>query len=198
MSEEYREYFKSLADGLDELYEVAKIARRKGLDPSIDPEPQITHDIAERIEKLIGPPGITERMRELQGIDRRGMAFKIAEEIVVGGFGMMETEDAADQAIRTALAIMTEGVTIAPIQGIPDIKVKENIDKSQYLAIYFAGFEGRGQDVITVILIPAFTIIYSIPSYLVYGLDKGKFQNLRKDLPEAKRIAEADFLLKKE
>jgi DNA polymerase II large subunit len=139
MSEEYREYFKSLADGLNDLYEVAKRARSKGLDPTTEPEPQITHDIAERIEKLIGPPGITERMRELEGMDRRGMAFRVAEEIVVGRFGMMETEDAADQAIRTALAIMTEGVTIAPIQGIPEIKVKENIDKSQYLAVYFAG-----------------------------------------------------------
>jgi DNA polymerase II large subunit len=139
MSEEYREYFKSLEDGLDELYEIAKRARSRGLDPSIEPEPQITHDIAERIEKLIGPPGITERMRELGGMDRGEMAFKVAEEIVLGRFGMMETEAAADQAIRTALAIMTEGVTIAPIQGIPDIKIKQNLDKSQYLAVYFAG-----------------------------------------------------------
>ncbi len=139
MSEGYREYFKSLEDGLDELYEVAKKARLKGLDPSLEPEPQITHDIAERIEKLIGPPGITERMRELEGMDRREMAFKVAEEIALGHFGMMETETAADQAIRTALAILTEGVTIAPIQGIPEIKIKENIDKSRYLAVYFAG-----------------------------------------------------------
>ena len=139
MSEGYREYFKSLEDGLDELYEVAKKARLKGLDPFIEPEPQITHDIAERIEKLIGPPGITERMRKLEGMDRREMAFKVAEEIALGRFGMMETETAADQAIRTALAILTEGVTIAPIQGIPEIKIKENIDKSRYLAVYFAG-----------------------------------------------------------
>ena len=139
MSGEYREYFKSLEEGLDELYEVAKKARGKGLDPSLEPEPEITHDIAERIEKLIGPPGITERMRELGGMDRREMALRVAEEIAQGRFGMMETEVAADQAIRTALAIMTEGVTIAPIQGIPEIRVKENIDKSRYLAVYFAG-----------------------------------------------------------
>ena len=139
MSEEYREYFKSLADGLNELYEVAKRARGKGLDPSLEPEPQVTHDIAERIEMLIGPPGITERMRELEGMDRREMALKVAEEIAQGQFGMMETEAAADQAIRTALAIVTEGVTVAPIQGIPEIRVKENIDKSRYLAVYFAG-----------------------------------------------------------
>ena len=58
MSPESAEYFESLVDGLNELYEVARHAKRKGLDPSLEPEPQVTHDIAERIEKLIGPPGI--------------------------------------------------------------------------------------------------------------------------------------------
>jgi len=66
------------------------------------------------------------------------------------------------------------------------------------LAIYSTGFQGRASDVLTVILIPAISIIYSIPPYLVYGLEKGKFRNLRKGLPEAKRIAEADFIIKKE
>ncbi len=78
MSPEYEEYFKSLVDGLNELYEVARRAKQKGLDPSLEPEPQITHDIAERVEKLIGPPGIGDRMRELEGMDRRVMAFQVA------------------------------------------------------------------------------------------------------------------------
>jgi len=139
MSEEYKNYFSELQDKLNTLYEVAKQARSKGLDPKITPEPEITRDIAERIEKLIGPPGIGERMRELEEMDRREMAFKVAEDIVYGRFGKLEREKAADQAIRTALAIMTEGVTIAPIQGIPEIKIKQNPDRSQYLAVYFAG-----------------------------------------------------------
>jgi DNA polymerase II large subunit len=139
MSPEAEKYFESLKDGLNELYEVARHAKRKGLDPSIEPEPQITHDIAERIEKLIGPPGIGDRMRELEGMDRRAMAFKVAGEIVEGNFGEFETVEAADQAIRTALAIVTEGVTVAPIQGIPEIKIKKNLDNTSYLAVYFAG-----------------------------------------------------------
>lgn len=139
MSPEYREYFRSIQRGIDELYEVAKKARSKGLDPALEPEPLITQDIAERIEKLIGPMGIGERIRQLGGMDRREMAFKVAEEIVLGRFGRLEKEDAADQAIRTALAIMTEGVTVAPIQGIPEIKIKPNPDRSLYLAVYFAG-----------------------------------------------------------
>ena len=139
MSKEYEEYFKGLEAGVNDLYEVARLARSKGLDPVTEPEPQITQDIAERIEKLIGPPGITERMRELEGMNRREMAFKVAEDIALGRFGQLDRQGAADQAVRTALAIMTEGVTVAPIQGIPEIKIKSNPDRSQYLAVYFAG-----------------------------------------------------------
>jgi DNA polymerase II large subunit len=139
MSSEYEKYFESLEKELSELYKVARSAKRTGLDPSLEPEPQITRDIAERIEKLIGPPGIGERMRELEGMDRRLMAFQVAGEIVEGRFGEYETTEAADQAIRTALAIVTEGVTVAPIQGIPEIKIKQNLDNTSYLAVYFAG-----------------------------------------------------------
>jgi len=139
ISTEYQRYFSELQDKLNRLYEMAKQARGKGLDPSLTPEPEITQDIAERIEKLIGPPGIGERIRELEAMDRHEMAFKVAEDIVYGRFGKLEREKAADQSIRTALAIMTEGVTIAPIQGIPEIRIKRNPDRSQYLAVYFAG-----------------------------------------------------------
>jgi len=139
MSTEYQRYFSALQVKLNNLYDVARQARGKGLDPELTPEPDITHDIAERIEKLVGPPGIGERMRELEAMDRLEMAFKVAEEIAYGRFGKLDREEAADQAVRTALAIMTEGVTIAPIQGIPEIKIKRNTDRSQYIAIYFAG-----------------------------------------------------------
>jgi DNA polymerase II large subunit len=139
MTPEYKAYFDVLEAKLARLYEIAGGAKRKGLDASTEPEPQITRDIAERVEKMLGPPGLTARMRELKGMDRREMAFKIAEEITLGRFGSFEKEKAADQAIRTALAIMTEGVTVAPIEGLPKIVIKQNPDRTQYLSLYFAG-----------------------------------------------------------
>ena len=57
----------------------------------------------------------------------------------IGNFGEMDPEPAAEQAIRTALAIFTEGLTAAPIQGIAQVKIKTNLDRTKYLAIYFAG-----------------------------------------------------------
>jgi DNA polymerase II large subunit len=100
MTEEYKEYYKGLEDRLNQLYKIAINAREKGLDPAPEPEPRITLDIADRIEKLIGPRGITERMRELKGMDRNEMAFKVAEEIALGRFGSMEKDVAADQAVQ--------------------------------------------------------------------------------------------------
>ena len=139
MTPENRAYFDELEAKLAKLYEIAGAARAKGLDASREVEAQITHDIAERVEKMLGPPGLTARMRELEGMDRREMAFKIAEEITLGRFGSFEKQQAADQAIRTALAIMTEGVTVAPIEGLPKIVIKVNPDRTQYLSLYFAG-----------------------------------------------------------
>ena len=46
----------------------------------------------------------------------------------------MRPEQLAEQAIRTALAIFTEGLTAAPIQGIAQVKIKTNADRSRYLA----------------------------------------------------------------
>ena len=37
------------------------------------------------------------------------------------------------------LAIVTEGVTIAPLQGISEVKIKKNADGSDYLSVSFAG-----------------------------------------------------------
>ncbi|MGQ9680017.1 MAG: DNA polymerase II large subunit [Candidatus Bathyarchaeia archaeon] len=136
---EYQKYFEDLKDRLNILYDLAEKAKNKGIDPRTVVEPKITLDIAERVEKLIGPPGIGARIRQLEHLDRREAAFKIAGEIVEGGFGKFGLEAAADQAIRSALAILTEGVTIAPIEGIPKIKIKENPDKTSYLSVYFAG-----------------------------------------------------------
>ena len=141
MSKEYRDYVSSLNEQLDTIHEIAKRARAKGLDPYSKPETEIAEDLAGLVEGFIGPPGVAERIRELSGsMPREEVAFKIAEEIVYGRFGHLEEREAADQAIRTAVAILTEGVTAAVYsEGIAKVCIKSNPDRSRYLAIYFAG-----------------------------------------------------------
>ena len=140
ISEAYQRYVETMERGLQELYALSDAARAKGVDPSLKTECVIAKDIADLVEGLVGPKGVALSIRDLGArLQREEIAFKVAEEIVYGKFGHMEPEAAAEQAIRTALAIFTEGLTAAPIQGVASVKIKTNPDRSHYLAIYFAG-----------------------------------------------------------
>jgi DNA polymerase II large subunit len=140
MSDTYRQYIEDLEGRLNELYSLSEKTREKGLDPSLKPECKIAKDLADLVEGLVGPRGVALSIRELSAkLPREELAFKIAEEIVYGKFEHMEPEAAAEQAIRTALAILTEGLTAAPLQGVAQVKIKTNHDRTRYLSIYFAG-----------------------------------------------------------
>ncbi|MCK5563424.1 DNA polymerase II large subunit, partial [Candidatus Bathyarchaeota archaeon] len=140
MSKEYQEYLSHLESQLEEVYQIARKARGRGVDPTPTPEPERAKDMASLVEGLVGPTDVAESIRELsKKLSREELAFKIAEEIVYGKFGHMDTTEAAEQAIRTALAIFTEGITAAPLQGVARVAIKNNLDRTKYLAIYFAG-----------------------------------------------------------
>ena len=140
MSETYRQYVEGLESRLNQLYSLSEKAREKGVDPSLKPECKIAKDLADLVEGLVGPKGVALSIRGLSTkLPREELAFKVAEEIVYGKFGHMEQEAAAEQAIRTALAILTEGLTAAPLQGVAQVKIKANHDRTRYLSIYFAG-----------------------------------------------------------
>ena len=140
MSVAYQNYADIMGHQLQQLYALSEAARSRGLDPSLKTECVIANDIADLVEGLVGPTGVGVSIRELSAkMQREEIAFKIAEEIVYGKFGRLEPEVAAERAIRTALAIFTEGLTAAPIQGVAQVKIKANSDSSRYLAIYFAG-----------------------------------------------------------
>ena len=140
ISKSYRNYIETMDNELKRLYAISDSARSVGLDPSLKTECIIAQDIADLVEGLVGPKGVALSIRDLSSkIQREEIAFKVAEEIVLGKFGSLDPEKAAEQAIRTALAIFTEGLTAAPIQGIAQVKIKTNADRSRYLAIYFAG-----------------------------------------------------------
>ena len=140
MSKEYKQYADSLEKNLEDIYAVVRKARKKGLDPALFPEPEVAKDLAALVEGLVGPAGVAEGIRELtETLSREALTFKITEQIIQGKFGVMDPREAAEQAMRTALAILTEGITAAPIQGIAKVDIKTNPDRTKYLAIYYAG-----------------------------------------------------------
>ncbi len=139
--DEIKSYHAHLLEELNKAYEVAKKARAKGLDPSADVEIPIARNMAERVEQLMKIEGLAKRIMELEreGLSREEICFKIAEEIIKGKFGNFDRLTAIDKAIRTAVAILTEGVVAAPIEGIAKVKIDKNHDGTEFLKIYYAG-----------------------------------------------------------
>ncbi len=140
-SQEMKFYFEELERQISEIYEIAKKARSLGHDPELEPEIPQAEDLAARVEKLVGPPGVAEVIRGLEKeMPREELSLKIAEMIVDGHFGRFQEQQAAEQAVRTALAIITEGIAAAaPLEGITHVEINKNFDGSCYLALYFAG-----------------------------------------------------------
>jgi DNA polymerase II large subunit len=135
------DYFESLRKKLDLVYSVAQQARSKGLDPEPKVEIPIAKDVAARVEGLVGPRGIASVIRELEqgGLSRPEIAFNVAEKIASGDIIQGDARTLIEQAIRTSVGILTEGVLVAPTEGIADVKISENPDGSQYVAVLFAG-----------------------------------------------------------
>jgi len=138
---ELKKYHERLLKELERAYEVARKARAKGLDPVPDVEIPIAKNMAERVEKLLNIKGLAKRIMELEqeGLSREEICFKIAEEIIKGKFGQFDRLTAIDKAIRAAVAIITEGVVAAPIEGIAKVKIDKNYDGTEFLKIYYAG-----------------------------------------------------------
>ena len=140
------DYFDRLEADTHHLYEIANEARSKGLDVELETEVPLAKDLAERVEGLVGPEGVAKRIKTLeQDITREEVAFEIAAEIASGKFELTgekadwDTEQRCDQGLRTALSILTEGVVAAPLEGISDVKIKDNFDGTKYIGVYFAG-----------------------------------------------------------
>ncbi|RMG37597.1 MAG: DNA polymerase II large subunit [Methanobacteriota archaeon] len=135
-------YHQLLEQLVDEVHQIASQARAKKLDPIEEVEIYRAEDVASRTEGLVGPKGVAERLREMEFVEKlpkEQIVIKIAEEIALGKFGDLPPRDLAEQAIRTALSVQTEGITAAPIEGISKVKIKQNEDGSSYLAVYYSG-----------------------------------------------------------
>jgi len=136
------DYFELLESGLARAMEIAGKARSEGKDPSLSVEVPTAVDLAERVEKLIGIEAIAKRVRELEaeGMSREEAALAIGLDFAEGRIGTFSSKiEAIDSAIRTSVALLTEGVVAAPIEGIAKVDLGKNDDGSEYLKVYYAG-----------------------------------------------------------
>jgi len=81
--------------------------------------------MAERVEKLIGLKGVADFIRSNKGLSRERLAIKAVDKLIDGEFGDYE-------------AILTEGMTVAPLDGIRKVVIKKGTF-GNYLSIYYAG-----------------------------------------------------------
>ncbi|MDZ7687672.1 MAG: DNA polymerase II large subunit [Halobacteriales archaeon] len=134
-------YFEELEERLDDAIALAGRARERGADPTPEVEIPVAKDLADRVENLIGVEGVAERIRALEETEdsREDVALRLAEEFAEGEFPPETRDEKAEAAIRTAVALLTEGVVAAPIEGIDGVELLENDDGTEYLKVEYAG-----------------------------------------------------------
>ncbi|MEM3781367.1 MAG: DNA polymerase II large subunit [Candidatus Micrarchaeaceae archaeon] len=135
------EYFAALQSQFDKEYAIAKEARTKGYDTEMHVEITPAPDIAGRVEGLIGVRGLGELIRnKIAGRSRSELAFEMAKEICTNrAFENGDTAKRILLAVRVGLAILTEGVLVAPTEGVQGIGHYRNADNSDYVSVIYAG-----------------------------------------------------------
>jgi len=141
MRPEDERYFERLEAELDSAFDVAERARERGGDPTESVEIPTARDMADRVENILGIEGVAERVRELEGeMSREEAALELVEDFVDGTVGDYDTKGGkVEGAVRTAVALLTEGVVAAPIEGIDRVEVLENDDGTEFVNVYYAG-----------------------------------------------------------
>ncbi len=136
-------YFRSIESEVDRAYRVATRAREQGLDPSLGPEIPRAQDMAMRVEKLLDHlhlDGISEEIRTLARDHPREEVAVIMARRLAGDRRRGEALEArVDAALRVGLAILTEGILVAPLEGLAEVHLRENRGGAPYLELYYAG-----------------------------------------------------------
>ena len=141
MYDDDRRYFERIEERLDEAWEHASRARERGFDPQTEIEIPIAEDMAARVENILGIEGVAERVRELEEThSREEAALALAEDFADGRVGDYDSRAGKiEGAVRTAVALLTEGVVAAPIEGIDRVEILTNDDGSEFVNVHYAG-----------------------------------------------------------
>ena len=145
-----KDYFDELEKQVKKSYDVAALARLKGLDPISFVEVPVATSLAERVVGLVSVlyPQILEskivsRIIELEkeyGPLDSAIALKIAEEIAKEKHCKFESHhEAMEAGIRVALGYLTLGYVSSPIEGFIQLKFKKTKNGEEYIAPYYSG-----------------------------------------------------------
>ena len=142
---ELADYQNWLDDKTEECYKIATQARELGLDHRYNVEIPRAEDLADRTEKLLEEylDGIkvADDIREMLEVeDRETTAIRIAQRVSRKfrdeGYDL---EKSVEVGLRVGLAILTEAILVAPLEGISEVRLLHNVDGSPFVSIHFAG-----------------------------------------------------------
>ena len=155
LESERSSYYESLDEGIEQAYAIASVAKKKGLDFSESVEIPRASDLASRTEKLLEDPYLfidpTKRSQAPLKIESklRGLLHKHDRETAAIMIAISVTKEmhaatgdrrrAIDSGLRVGLAVLTEAVLVAPLDGIGDVRIMSNADGSEFLSIDFCG-----------------------------------------------------------
>ena len=138
-------YHRWLDERTDDAYRIAETARRQGLDHKNRVEIPRASDLAGRTEKLLiehlDGYAVADDIRALlEEHDRETTSIIIAQS-VARGFRELgyDLEKSIDVGLRVGLAVLTEAVLVAPLEGISEVRLLNNVDGSQFVSVHFAG-----------------------------------------------------------
>ena len=134
-------YFERIESRLEKAFERAEAAKAQGRDPEPEIEIPVARDMADRVENILGIDGVAERVRELEGeMSREEAALELVTDFVEGSVGEFDSRAGkVEGAVRTAVALLTEGVVAAPIEGIDRVELLQNDDGTEFINVYYAG-----------------------------------------------------------
>ena len=138
-------YHELLDVRTDEAYRIAERVRKLGFDHVDSVEIPRASDLAGRTEKLLvqhleGEEVADDIRQHLEQFDRETTSIKMAQ-LVAKRFREknFELQKSIDVGLRVGLAILTEAVLVAPLEGISEVRLLSNVDGSQFLSVHFAG-----------------------------------------------------------
>ena len=138
-------YHQWLDERADDAYIIAEEARKKGFDHKEFVEIPRAADLAGRTEKLLieyleGYEVADDIRLLLAKHDRETTSIMMAQSVARGfrerGYDLVT---AIDVGLRVGLAVLTEAVLVAPLEGISEVRLLNNIDGSQFVSVHFAG-----------------------------------------------------------
>jgi len=190
-------YDRTIESLVDLAYASAEGARRQGLDPELVPEIPRAQDMAMRVEKLLAHlhlDGIAVEIRALcERMPREDVAVAIARRLANDPARGADLESRLDAALRVGLAVLTEGILVAPLEGLAEVHLRPGRNGS-YVELYYAGpirAAGGTAQALSVLLADVIRRDLGLAAYEPTDLEVGRYQE---EIPLYKHLQHLQYV----